>query len=277
MKSLILLLFTIFALQSRAQVLLVSDVDDTLRLAHVQNVAEALRYSWDDKSRFLGMAELMQSLVRDNPSMTVAYLSNAPEWYMGRTHKSFLRNGKFPGGFYIPRTDLEESQHKLVNLRLLIRQLKPKHVILWGDDGQWDPDFYHQIVSEFSSKGVQFYQFIRIVYSQVEEMDVAPRLYPGQVGFVSPLEVSLELEKAGFLSESSLELLIETLAPAFSKPRKSRFGDAYTYPEFVDCSAMTWSWDEDLKKFPELRPVRQRMSRHCNLNLKELQDNEPLQ
>ena len=58
--SFLLLLF--LGTPSFAQTLLVSDVDDTIKLANVLSYANSVRYATDSKSRFMGMSELYRLL-----------------------------------------------------------------------------------------------------------------------------------------------------------------------------------------------------------------------
>ncbi|UOF02051.1 phosphatase domain-containing protein [Bdellovibrio reynosensis] len=272
MKNWIALVILLLGFTAEARTLLVSDVDDTIKLAHVKDITEAIRFSRDDVSRFAGMNALYDLIVNDQPDLEIVYLSNAPNWLMGNTHRRFLLNGKFPSGTYIPRTDLSADFHKLTHLRRLINEVKPDKVILLGDNGERDAEFYNKISLEFAHKPIQFYQFIRIVYSNNFMDFQAARPLGQQVGFVTPLEVSFELEKAGLLTSSSVQWMIDNfaqsilMAPSYSAGASSFMANGdVVFPYFVNCRDLAWSWDDSLSRFAIMKDVKGRIFDRCKL------------
>lgn len=262
--SLLSLIF-VWAVSAQAQVLMVSDVDDTIKLANVKDLSEASRYAFDDKSRFTGMSDLYALLVKDNPGLKIVYLSKAPNWLMGRTHRQFLQNGKFPQGDYIPRTNYSSEEHKLKTLRELIVAHKPRKVILLGDNGEQDAEIYAQIAKEYSAQGIEFHQFIRIVYASKSLGDWGVPVREGQVGFVTPVEVGLELEKSQFLESSSAEWLVETVGKNILQQKALRSEGDVAFPSFVSCADFEWKWDESLSRFSLLNDLKSRVVARCKV------------
>lgn len=251
---------------SSAQTLLVSDVDDTIKLAHVQNYKDMIYYAFDDTSRFMGMSDLYNLMVDDNPDMQVVYLSKAPTWIMKKRHLSLLKKGAFPEGRYIGRGDLARETHKVEALREVIEEFKPKKVILIGDNGEADPAVYAQIANEYRAAGIEFFQFIRIVYSKSVFTPVQPEaLRAAQVGFVTPVEISLELESQGLLHKSSVEKLLALKGADLSNPDLKEKNGEYAFPYFVDCSSYQWRWDGRLADFPELPALKKRIVKRCGI------------
>ncbi len=82
MKSVSLLAIVfLFLSVGQAKTLLVSDVDDTIKLANVLDLSSAASYSFDEKSRFLGMSELFDLIKKDTSDLSIYYVSRAPAWW----------------------------------------------------------------------------------------------------------------------------------------------------------------------------------------------------
>lgn len=263
-----LLIFIFFSsVFGHAQTLLVSDIDDTIKLAHIKDLSEAARYAFDDKSRFMGMSELYHLLAQDQSNFKVVYLSKAPRWLMGRTHQNFLNNGKFPVGEYIPRTDYGADEHKLKSIRNLMNSMKPRKVILIGDNGEQDAEIYSQIAKEYANQGIEIYQFIRIVYASSKLGNVGARVYRGQIGFVTPIEIGLELEKERILEAASVRWLVENVGKAVASEKFFVADGDVAFPRFVNCTDFVWKWDDSLVRFESLRVLKARLVERCKLRL----------
>lgn len=266
MKSWILgLLLLALGLSAQARTLLVSDVDDTIKVAHVRDLTEAARYAFDSKSRFLGMSQLYNMLVEENADMEIVYLSRAPDWLMGRTHRKFLVNGNFPEGQYINRTKYDSDVHKLQTLREVMARVRPDTVIFVGDNGEQDAEIYKQISEEFAAPGIAFHQFIRIVYANNSFFLLNPQTLDGQVGFVTPVEIGLELEKAGLLSEKSLRTLVSSVVPDVLRQKAFMAEGEMAFPYFVNCREFRWKWDQELTRFVELSQLKDRLVERCKI------------
>lgn len=257
MKTFLTLLVFIFTVQAQARVLLVSDIDDTVKVAHVLDLTRAAKYSFDEKTRFVGMSELYNAITRDRPDTDVLYLSRAPEWFMKGTHTRFLQRGNFPEGLYIGRTKYSSAVHKLNNIREQIYKNNPDTVIMVGDNGEQDADIYAQISAEFANSGIRFLQFVRIAYNQKEG------LFADQVGFVTPVEVALELEKEGVLQATSVQTLMSSVLPKILGERGRPSSGEVAFPYFVKCKNFVWTWDQELARFPELVFLKTRINSVC--------------
>lgn len=264
-RNLLAVFLFLWSFSIHAQTLFVSDVDDTIKLANVKDLSEAARYAFDDTSRFTGMSELYNLVARDQANLKMVYLSKAPQWLMGRTHRKFLQNGKFPAGVYIPRTEYSSDVHKLKTLRSLMNSMKPRKVIFIGDNGEQDADIYAQIAKEYANQGIEFHQFIRIVYGLKTFFDAGTPLHEGQIGFVTPIEISLELEKERILDSSSVQWMMENVAKNISMQNTHTAEGDVAFPYFVNCTAFVWKWDDSLVRFDVLRTLKDRLVDRCKL------------
>lgn len=261
-------LFSVMFLWSvcgKTQTLFVSDIDDTIKLANVHDLTSAAFYAFDEESSFLGMSELYNFVKRDNSDIQMAYLTRAPEWFMAKTHKDFLRKGKFPKGYYIPRNQYSSDEHKLKSLQNLIQVYRPQKVILIGDNGEADASVYATIAREYAAQGIQFYQYIRILYSKNNKSAQGSSLYDGQVGFVSPLELSLELERAGFVKTASVDWIMEVIGGSFVTQRSYQAAGRVAFPYYMNCSDLKWQWDDDMNRYTSLKQLKVRLIDRCRL------------
>lgn len=265
MRHLIALVLFVFSISTQAQTLFVSDVDDTIKLANVLDISEAARYAFDDKSRFMGMSELYNLIAKENSDLSIVYLSKAPEWFMKGTHRSFLTKGKFPQGTYIGRTNYDGDVHKVKNLRKLMNDIKPRKVIFIGDNGEQDADVYATIVKEYANQGIEFHQFIRIVYSKTFFVEWGAQLLDGQIGFVTPIEIALELEKEHLLSSQSVQSLMTTVAVDLIKAKTYGAEGDVAFPYFVNCSDFVWKWDDSLPRFDVMPLLKARIVDRCRI------------
>lgn len=265
MRHFLALILLVFSVSAKAQTLFVSDIDDTIKLANVQDITEAARYAFDDNSRFMGMSELYNLFAQEQSNLSIVYLSKAPEWFMKGTHQSFLRNGKFPQGTYIGRTNYASDVHKLKNIRKLMNDIKPRKVVFIGDNGEQDAEVYAQIVKEYANQGIEFHQFIRIVYSKTFFVEWGARLLDGQIGFVTPVEIALELEKEHLLSTSSVQKMMDVVAPNIVKAKAYGAEGDVAFPYFVNCSDFVWKWDDSLPRFSVMTSLKARLVERCKI------------
>ncbi len=220
------------------KILLVSDIDDTIKLANAVSWSGALYYFRDEDSAFLGMNHLYQLFLQDHPQTQIVYLSRAPEWLMRETHEDFLRQNHFPQGTYIGRTTASSDEHKLLALRKLLTEQKPDKVLLIGDNGEQDAQTYQQIVTEFARVKIQFFQYIHIVYANKSELQS-----PQQTGFVTAIELAQDLFQKGLLQPQSRDRMVNEDLPLVlaEKPGGSR--GILSFPSFMHCQKILWTWN----------------------------------
>lgn len=221
---------------AHSKILLVSDIDDTLKIAHVNSFIDKIDLAFAVQSRFKGMSRLYQAVEADQAGfLKIFYLSNAPDWLMWLWHDELLYQGQFPYGSLHLREGDSEDFHKILRLREWINKERPEKVILIGDNGERDAQFYHQISNKYAEHGIRFYQFIRMAYGSGH----GHKLYSGQIGFVTPIEIAMEFKSQGLLSQTRAEALIVELEKEILAEDYSRFGEPAYFPYWLDCS--TWS------------------------------------
>lgn len=144
-----------------AKTLIISDIDDTIKMTGVLNSKHIVAFNGVFMKRaFAGMSKLYQHLDRDND---IYYVSGSPKLIECRV-ENFLEENHFP---QIHNLILRESlsvdtyKYKVEGIRKVIDQLKPEKVILIGDDTQHDPEVYRDIDKEYP--GLVQAIYIRVV------------------------------------------------------------------------------------------------------------------
>lgn len=237
MKKLIaagLLVLSTFAFADN-EVILVSDIDDTIKNSHVLDKDSTVANAFVPKNAFLGMAPLYSALAKDKVIDEIVYLSNAPKLLMYPFHKRFLRKTGFPAGRLLLSTGLSNKNHKVTTLRNLIKNENPKELILIGDNGERDTEVYATIQKEFPE--VKMTTYIHQAYSQIGfHENFGKKLEEGQIGFATALDLSNELMNQEILSESSYAKVMNDVIPAALKEGTDKErGRPLMFPAWLDC------------------------------------------
>ena len=228
MRNLILVASLLLSFGIHANVVVVSDIDDTVKVAHVRDFKGLIRNAFKVNNRFLGMSDLLRSLQDDNEA-EIIYLTNAPKKIMKWSHTTLLKNGNFPGDKVYFRDDLSSDEHKTKTLRKIIEDKRPTKMILFGDNGEKDIYFYETIKNEYPS--IDFTIFIRTVYNL--DKDHTP--LPGQFPYVTPFEVANTLDKLGLINQESIDELYRKHAiNLLSESRNVDEGPMYL-PKWMKC------------------------------------------
>ena len=220
-----------------ARVLMVSDIDDTIKIANVRNKLEAAGYALNSEIRFYGMAEVYQQFAAQTTDLDIVYLSRAPAWLLGSQHRRFLSIGEFPQGTYIPRSDQPAETHKLFHLRRLIEEKRPDQVVLIGDDTEIDFEVYQQIRQEYLDQKIEFFIFIRVISDQDLKISAG---VPAQ-RFLTSVDLAWKMNELGLLSSQSLTWVEENLLPSILAPGKIGDFNQVPIPHFVRCASYSWS------------------------------------
>ena len=159
-----------------AGLLVVSDIDDTLKLTEVGNNEAVLRNTFlKPFEPIAGMAALYRELSAQ-PGSHIAYLSASP-WQLFPCISDFIERAGFPDGTFHLRQfrwnrksvlDLNvPDKHKNARLRELLESFPNRKFVLIGDSGERDPEVYGALARERPS------QVQMILIRQVEP--AAPR------------------------------------------------------------------------------------------------------
>ncbi|MCC7440878.1 MAG: DUF2183 domain-containing protein [Bdellovibrionales bacterium] len=190
----------------------VSDIDDTVKLTNVMNKAEAVKNGFFGKKTFLGMAELYQAWLR------ASGLANTPDerfMYFLSASPTFLRSGLWNtlitlGGFPDARLVLrhwvaQPSTHdyKIGSLRNIANR-SAHELVLVGDDTEHDPEI--------------FLEFAGMQPGRVGEVWVRRNLNrplpPGARGFYSAFDLALAELESGRIEPQDVLAVAERILSA---------------------------------------------------------------
>lgn len=246
-----------------AKTVLITDIDDTVKVSHVLDLFDAALYAQDTKSRFLGMKEVLSLVRKQDPRVDITYLSRGLKFIIEDTHRKFLTQNNFPEGTYICREDLPADEHKLFHIRKILKEQNPDKVIFIGDNGEMDSLVYHTIVEENKNSTIEFVTLIHLVYSSKNKDETGVVLFPEQVGWATSLEAALELQKHQLIGQSEMQNFIHAMIPFLADESKSIAHHEFIFPDFMDCSDFVWRWNDEIKIFKDLAQAQRNIMKNC--------------
>lgn len=257
MKVISVILGLLFGLQLKAQTLIVSDIDDTLKISHVVNFQDALDNAYRLDNLFLGMNDLYQFIANEilkKEGGAFVYLSNAPVDVMEMSHTQFLAKHKFPKGkIWLSDSYLAED-HKVNALRQLLSSRKFNRIIFLGDNGEQDSVIYDQIQKEFPE--YQYETYIHLAYTSLGDGTL---LRGKQVGYATPIEVVQDLTQKGRIDQQAQKRFNDLLIPQILKSSLDKEWGKLAFPAWMDCRDIKFSKNlpQDYLKFVDKRCHRE--------------------
>lgn len=267
--------FTLLALllsfSAHAQLMVVSDVDDTIKVSHVLDKDSALANGPMVHNAFIGMPELYHAIVELPNMVTLKYLSNAPKKFIGDIHQKFLKTNNFPKGDLVTRRwrqIFSGNTHKIDSLRRFIKEYQPREMILIGDNGEHDTEIYAQIRKEFPH--ISGPTYIRVAYSMIGDLEERGKpILPGQTGFASSIDIALDLMNKGHMKMEAVEEIIKASVPAIlAEGQYEERGKQIAFPAWYDCR--DFSIPElptlvDVEAHELLQKYGAKMSKRCSI------------
>jgi len=270
MKSIIFALALVLIGQSWAQAktILISDIDDTIKISHVLDKTEMTKNARRTDNLFAGMNSLYRILSAENPDLEVYYVSNAPPWLMRKKHTEFLTKNGFPmtEGSLKMRPDVTDKEFKVKMISSIIDQEKPTTVIMVGDNGEHDTELYSQIEQKYSKASkMRILSYIHMVYHTQNSEDTGKPLEPKQKGFATSWDLLLQLRQEGFVSADSTQLFLNAFAQTLaSEPNNLKLG-SLIFPAWVNCRDYKWTaQDQDLASSAEAIAVKAKIQERCS-------------
>lgn len=242
MKKLRLLLSLLFcftaslALAKAPKLVLISDVDDTIKASDVRDSLERISYSVFNDSLFYGMNLTYQALNKDGSQFF--YLSNGWRPTVVESHQAILNDFNFPQGEnYIPRNlgeIISKVPHKKNRIAEIVKSTSPEIIVFVGDNGEKDPQIYHEMKAKIENdyhlqgKKVRILTYIHTVYKP----DAHSQLFPEQVAFSNAAELAVLLNEEKLLSfEQTMKIVLNMLYKVKKEKANSVYGPL-VYPFF---------------------------------------------
>ena len=214
------------------KVLLISDIDDTIKVSHVLSYK-----SWDPSvvlrvinsaTPFKGMASLYQTIKNQNyAQFNMVYLSNALSKKFGLTfiensHKKLIKNNGFPEGEMLLKDVAFDKEHKIKAIREMVKKYNPNVVIMIGDNGEQDAVVYNQATAELKLQGIYAVTYIHQLYWSQSAEEKGQLLKIDQTGYATPFEIAYDLYLRKLMNQTSLDWMVKNIIPDISQ-EKSKF------------------------------------------------------
>jgi len=211
---------------SKASIAIISDIDDTLKITHVNCFPDAFIRGPFTATAFLGMSELYNGLLTGNVTPAVYYVSGSPslltnavEWFLGRNDfpvgEIYLRD-------FLGRPDI--ITHKESTIREIMGQNKKDQFLMFGDDTESDFTIYHDMRAEFPE---------RMIAAYIHLVNNDKQLPADVTGYFTSADLALRETLAGRLSEAKTKEI-------FEKFLTTDIDEEEILPEFEFCPQAGW-------------------------------------
>lgn len=218
------------------KLVLISDIDDTIKVSDVRDSIERISYSIFNDSLFYGMNLTYQALNKDGALFF--YLSNGWRPTVEESHKAILNDFDFPQAEnYYPRSLSEvalKTPHKKNKINEIVQSTHPDIIILVGDNGEKDPQIYHEMKEEIEKKyrlqgkKVKILTYIHTVYKPENKSE----LFPEQIAFSNAAELAVLLHEEKLISaEKTMKVVLNMLYKLNKEKPNSVYGPLI-YPFF---------------------------------------------
>jgi Uncharacterized conserved protein (DUF2183) len=132
--------------------LLISDLDDTIKISHTQSKLATVYRGLFRTSAFAGMAQLYGEILADRPARFLLVSSSPPQ--IRRKIEFFLKKNGFPEAEIVLRDWIRQPsipKYKLGTILSLV-ETSEVPVLLIGDDTEHDPEVFAHVHKRFPAK-----------------------------------------------------------------------------------------------------------------------------
>ena len=195
---------------SRTPLLLISDLDDTIKISHTQSKLITVYRGLFRSSAFAGMAQLYGEILAAHPGSDF-YLVSASPPQIKKKIEFFLEMNGFPSARIVLRDWLRQTsiiKYKLGSLLALVEAASGP-TILVGDDTEQDPEVFAHVAKRFPEKVTA--RYIRTVRGR--------ELPEGTLGFFTAFDVACAELAAGRLSSDQVLKVGEVVLKAEKNSR----------------------------------------------------------
>lgn len=264
MKFLMLMVVGIFvSLQVAAKTILISDIDDTVKISHVLDTSEAVKNAFKTGNLFAGTNVLYHGVKSQDNSIKFFYVSNAIQALMQNSHAEFLSKNKFPAGLLSLRASPWDKSFKLTEISRIIKTEKPDTVVLIGDNGEKDPVIYAQIVKKYPT--IRFITYIHQDYFTQSREDQGAALQPGQIGYVTSWDLLLQLRQQNLINDDFAREFLRGFADIFLPESGHEKEGVLVIPAWIDCRDFVWTAnDKDFAGSQDHGLVKERILNRCS-------------
>lgn len=225
---LFLLTLNIFA----ADYVLVTDLDDTLKITNGKSTPSMVFNAFFRQKVFAGMTTLFKELQVEN--IEKSYILTASPGLVGYNVRKLVRKNNIKMDvIYTSRIKelRKKIEYKLARLETIIRDTKGK-LILFGDNQSHDPEIYLEIKKRYPNRIAKIY---------IHKVQTTP-IPNGAFEYITPVEVAMDLDN--LLSEAQIDKVSKSVL--YNRKFKR------VIPKFSFCPVTPWmSFSADIKEYAQ--------------------------
>jgi phosphatidate phosphatase APP1 len=176
--------------------LLISDLDDTIKISHSQSKIITVYRGLFRSSAFAGMAQLYAELLLKHPGSAFCVVTSSPP-QIKRKVEFFLSKNKFPAADLVLRDWMRQPsilKYKLRSILAMVEKASHAKVILVGDDTEHDPEVFAHVAKRFPERILA--RYLRAVRGR--------ELPEGSVAFFTAFDVACAELAAGRLDNDEV-------------------------------------------------------------------------
>jgi phosphatidate phosphatase APP1 len=173
------------------EIVIISDLDETLRIANIEKKVKAAGKLITGVKPYEGLRAIFNEMNQKNPDIKFYYLSNSyPFLYCG---KQWTAKHGLPKGTVFQRNLKDKSKtFKTRKLREIAQKHPDASFILFGDNVEHDPDFYRNFLKENQSRDISVYiRDAKLVFTEESQMTY----FQTEAQITDELEISPETTK----------------------------------------------------------------------------------
>lgn len=246
-KPILVILLTLILPKAFAKVVIVSDLDDTIKITNVGSAYQATVNGVFKKNVFSGMPEFLKEARSYSEDLHV--LTASPSLIYKNVHRTLNYNKiKFTSLFLRNiLKDRDSYKYKIGRLKYLMDKSDDEFILI-GDDANHDPEIYNEIKNLYPNKVMAIY--INVIRGR--ELPITSQPY------YTAADLALRELEAGRMSIESARSVLATV----SGEPKLRF----VRPNFTVCpnETGTWDWQAQSVLAAEAAYLAERVSVYCS-------------
>lgn len=248
-------------IEPETDTLIITTVEDTLKISHIRNFWDSLNYTGSTRKGFLGMKEVFGIVENENRDFHFVYLTQSPELVSGKNEQEFLKKSSFPRGVNVVYSSNATVESRVRLIKQIFQNHRPKNVIFLSHNGSQDVVVFHELWREFPE--INILTYIHFIYSPSSVSEVGSVLFPEQNSFVTPVELLLDLQLQGIASSSKAMATMKFLQERIlTEDAKVIGGYEVAIPSFVNCEGFQWRWSLD-EEYQFLTSLRDLLEKRC--------------
>ncbi|MDA9951066.1 DUF2183 domain-containing protein [Oligoflexaceae bacterium] len=244
---------------SKAPWVVISDIDDTIRLSGGDDTWVKVRYATrTNEMTFFGFNEIYRELMKNPYGTTMHYVTasaKTPVINLFKIVKRSVQNGGFPEGEFTGRPMFKDTyEYKMQEHKRIIQRFPDARILLLGDNTSFDEKIFVDLKEKYPEREIE-----HLVHHVTDQ----PKFDFGSRSYVAAPDLALQLSNIGFLSKKSADSILSSWLSAYEDEtlREERI-----FPKWMNCDGFSGDWSEIGRELPlsaSLRLYQKRLQQHC--------------